>query len=229
MTAERTVVVTGAEGDIGRALCGRLLDAGYRVEGIDRSARTGAAHRVTVADLTDPATVDATFAQFGERCGPLYGLVNCAGIYEALDATATTLDDFDRVWKGNVITAWLASMAFERHSADDGCIVNVASISGQYGSHDVAYGTAKAGVLGLTLSLALHLGPRLRVNAVAPGVVRGSMAGRIPDERLVKYRDRSILGRLGTPLEVAHAIESLLAPGASWITGSVLNINGGSA
>lgn len=225
MSIGGTVVVTGANGDIGRATCHRLDADGYRVVGIDLDGDE--AGGVFSADLTNPAAVSEIFLRIADDTGDLFGLVNCAGIYEALEAEKTTLVDFERAWMGNVVTAWLSSMAFAAHARDGARIVNLASISGQHGSHDIAYGAAKGGVIALTKSLALYMAPHIHVNAVSPGVVEGSMAARIPGDRLEVYRTSNLLGRLGRPEEIAHAISSLIGPAGSWATGSIIDINGG--
>lgn len=218
----RVIVVTGAAGDIGRAISTLLRTGGDVVVGVDRVAAPG----IIGCDLTDEVAVAAAFADIARRHGPLDGLVASAGVYEALDAAHTTVRDMRRLWEGNVLTAWTASMAFAAHCAPDSAIVTLASISA-HGSPDVSYGSAKAGVVGLTKSLALHFGPSIRVNAIAPGVVDGSMADRIPPERSAAYRARSVLGRLGTPDDVAAAAAALLGPAAAWMTGTVLDLDGG--
>lgn len=227
MTRRRTVVITGAEGDIGRAVGQMLLARDYGVEGLDIRSSGTLPYPVTAADLTDKQQTKDAFSKIAARRSQLFALINCAGSYEALNADETNATDFERVWKGNVVTAWNSSMEFSLHAADKARIVNLASISGQHGSHDVAYGTAKAGVIGLTKSLALHFGQRILVNAVSPGVVTGSMSKRIPVERLASYRDSNILGRIGLPSEVAEVIAALLGGAGTWMTGTVVEINGG--
>lgn len=227
MTMPGAIVVTGAMGDIGRATRVRLDADGYRTVGIDLNGDES--EDLFLADLAEPRAVSHVFAKIAAENGRLFGLVNCAGVYEALDASTTTLTDFERIWRGNVVTAWLASQSFAEHAQDGARIVNLASVSGQHGSLDVAYGTAKGGVLALTKSLALHLAPRIRVNAVAPGVVDGSMALRIPGDRLESHRSSNLLRRLGRPEEIAHMISPLFGTAGAWTTGSVIEINGGIA
>ncbi|WP_434315804.1 SDR family NAD(P)-dependent oxidoreductase [Leifsonia sp. P73] len=227
MTMTGVIVVTGATGDIGRTTRAQLEADGYRTVGIDLAGDES--EGLFRADLAEPRAVSEVFATIAAENGRLFGLVNCAGVYEALDAATTTLPDFERIWRGNVVTAWLASQSFAEYAQDGARIVNLASISGQHGSLDVAYGAAKGGVLALTKSLALHLAPRIRVNAVAPGVVDGSMASRIPGDRLESYRSSNLLKRLGRPEEIAHMISPLFGLAGAWTTGAVIEINGGIA
>ncbi|MEU9235168.1 SDR family NAD(P)-dependent oxidoreductase [Streptomyces subrutilus] len=235
-TAERTppplAVVTGGAGAIGRAVTAALAGAGHRVLSVDRSdAADPAAHGTLVADLGDPAAVEKTFRLIDEEYGPPAVLVNNAGIYEARDFLDYRPEDYRRVFDVNVGAAFFATQALARGliaAGLPGSVVNIASISGQSGSPDSAYGASKGAVIALTLGLGRSLAPyRIRVNAVAPGLIDTPMAARIPAKRAQDYRDRIPLGRFGAASEVASAVLHLAGPDAGYTTASVLDVNGG--
>lgn len=219
----RIVYVTGAAGDLGQAVMAAAVNHGYIPLGFDVVGATG----IQQVDLADERIVGDAFAQNAIDNGHPYGLVNCVGRYEGLEARSTSIEEFLRIQMANVTTAWLSCMEFVKVCEPDAAIVNLSSISGQSGSKDAAYGTAKAAVIGLTKSLALAFGPRIRVNAVAPGVMESRMSYRIPDGRAEDYKTGSILGRHGKTGEVSELIMTLLGPAATWMTGSIIDINGG--
>ncbi|MEU9350814.1 SDR family NAD(P)-dependent oxidoreductase [Streptomyces griseoloalbus] len=225
-------VVTGGAGGIGRAVTAALADAGHRVVSVDRTAEADpAAHAALVADLGDFGAVAALFRRIEEEHGLPGTLVNNAGVYEARDFLDYTPEDYRRVLDVNVGAAFFATQALARAliaAGRPGSVVNVASISGQSGSPDTAYGASKGAVIALTLSLGRSLAPHgIRVNAVAPGLIDTPMAARVPGRRAAEYRERIPLGRFGAAGEVASAIRYLTGAGADYITASVLDVNGG--
>ena len=131
----------------------------------------------------------------------------------------------------NVDGAFYASRAVLPHMLHEhtGCIVNISSIWGQRGaSCEVAYSATKAALIGLTRSLAAELAPsHIRVNCVAPGVIRTDMLDELPEELLPQLAEQTPLGRLGTPEDIAAAVAFLADPAAGFITGQVLTCDGG--
>ncbi|MGW2627346.1 SDR family NAD(P)-dependent oxidoreductase [Micromonospora taraxaci] len=225
-------VVTGAAGGIGRAVTAALTGSGHRVLGVDVDrAVDPAAYASLVADVAVPEQVEQLFARINERYGPPTVLVNNAGVYHARDFLDYDPKTYAQVLDVNLGAAFFCTQAFVRAliaAGRPGTVVNVASISGQSGSPDAAYGASKGACIALTRSLGRALAEhRIRVNAVAPGLVDTPMAARIPVERRDDYRARIPAGRFGSPAEVAAAVAWLAGPQSSYVTASVLDVNGG--
>ncbi|MFC9897552.1 SDR family NAD(P)-dependent oxidoreductase [Nocardia sp. NPDC127579] len=225
-------VVTGAAGGIGTATTDLLAAAGYRVVAVDkRPFDSAAAADCQVVDLSDPAAICAFFTSVEQTHGVVSALVNNAGIYLARDFLDYGAADFDAVLDVNLRAAFFCTQHVARRliaTGATGSVVNVGSISGQSGSPDAAYAASKGALIALTRglgrALAVH---RVRVNAVAPGIIETPMAARIPDGRARAYRAQIPVGRFGTPDEVAAAIGYLISPASSYVTASVLDVNGG--
>ncbi|MET8203863.1 SDR family NAD(P)-dependent oxidoreductase [Micromonospora taraxaci] len=225
-------VVTGAAGGIGRAVTAALAGSGHRVLGVDVDrAGDPAAYASLVADVAVPEQVEQLFARINERYGPPTVLVNNAGVYHARDFLDYDPKTYAQVLDVNLGAAFFCTQAFVRAliaAGRPGTVVNVASISGQSGSPDAAYGASKGACIALTRSLGRALAEhQIRVNAVAPGLVDTPMAARIPVERRDDYRARIPAGRFGSPAEVAAAVAWLAGPESSYVTASVLDVNGG--
>uniref|UniRef100_A0AAU2VT99 SDR family oxidoreductase n=1 Tax=Streptomyces sp. NBC_00008 TaxID=2903610 RepID=A0AAU2VT99_9ACTN len=225
-------VVTGGSGGIGRAVTSALSEAGHRVLAVDvKDDADLAAYAALTADLGAPDAAERLFQLIEERYGLPSVLVNNAGIYEARDFLDYDVESYRRVFDVNAGAAFFCTQMFARRliaAGRPGSVVNVASISGQSGSPDAAYGASKGAVIALTRSLGRALAPHhIRVNAVAPGLIDTPMAGRIPSDRAAGYRERIPQARFGEAAEVASAVCYLAGPGASYVTASVLDVNGG--
>ncbi|WFE54673.1 SDR family oxidoreductase [Micromonospora sp. WMMD1155] len=225
-------VVTGAAGGIGRAVTAALTGSGHRVLGVDvEPAGDPAAYASLVADVAVPEQVEQLFARINERYGQPTVLVNNAGVYHARDFLDYDPKTYAQVLDVNLGAAFFCTQAFTRAliaAGRPGTVVNIASISGQSGSPDAAYGASKGACIALTRSLGRALAAhRIRVNAVAPGLVETPMAARIPVERRDDYRARIPVGRFGSPAEVAAAVAWLAGPESSYVTASVMDVNGG--
>jgi NAD(P)-dependent dehydrogenase (short-subunit alcohol dehydrogenase family) len=231
-------VVTGAASGIGRATALRLARAGHLVVAadVDRASLEeladgqdgiSSAH----ADVADERSVERLVA-FACEQGRLTGLVNVAGIGSTTTAPNTPTDVWDRVMAVNARGTFLcckhAVSPMER--AGGGSIVNVASIAGLVGLRGrAAYCASKGAVIALTRALAVdHVGQGIRANAICPGTIDSPWVRRLvldAGESIDELRARQPMGRLGTPEEVAHAVEFLLD--ASFATGTVLALDGG--
>ena len=239
----KTAFITGGSRGIGRAVARRLaaegcavginyLQAREQAEQLAEELRAqGHAAMAVQADVADRAAVTAAIARVEDAFGPVSVLVNNAGVAEQHQFQDITEDFWRRLFAVNVDGAFHTIQAVLPHMIHEkaGCIVNTSSIWGQRGaSCEVAYSATKAAVIGLTRSLAMELAPSgIRVNCVAPGVIRTDMVEVLGEETLRELAEQTPLGRLGTPEDIAHAVAFLASDSASFITGQVLTADGG--
>ncbi len=227
----RAVVVTGAAGDLGRALSESFANDGFLVYGADIAPVPAAPGVVPVAlDVTDR---EAVFALARRAAGEsdLDVWINAAGIVVVTPVGEAGPDDWDRILAVNLTgTFHGCAAALAVMKGRGGRIVNVGSISGQVGGTGLhpAYGASKAGVHALTKSYALE-GAKHGVycNAVAPFVLEGAMAEQFGEAKLEKLVRGHPLRRLGRMAEAVHAIRYLADPAAGFTNGVILQVNGG--
>ena len=239
----RVALVTGASGGLGRAIALGLAAEGAAVA-VHYAANRAQAEAVvgTIAgrggsavalegDLTDPGVpgnlVDETQAQLGG----LHILVNNAGVVRDTLILRMKDEDWEQVLTTNLTAAFRCTRAALRPMIRQraGRIVNVASIAGEIGNIGQAnYVAAKAGLIGLTKATAREVASRgITVNAVAPGLIGVGITAHLAPEQVQRFLEQVPLGRLGTAEEVAHAVVYLASDDAAYVTGHVLNVDGG--
>jgi NAD(P)-dependent dehydrogenase (short-subunit alcohol dehydrogenase family) len=238
----RVAMVSGAAGGMGADIARALLEAGAAVslsdvapEPLAAVAEDLPADRVLAltADLSGLAGAEAWTAATLERFGRVDALVSVAGAWRIRPFLEADGDELDLMLAANLKTAFHAAQAVAPHMIErgSGSIVNFASTAGEYGSISPAahYAAAKGAVIGFTKSLARELSPLgIRVNAVSPGPIdTPALAGGRPVDR-ERVARRTLLGRLGTPGDIAHAVLYLVGDGSTFGTGHVLGVNGGS-
>jgi NAD(P)-dependent dehydrogenase (short-subunit alcohol dehydrogenase family) len=234
-----SILILGAAGGIGGALARRLAASGVKLVLAGRDpARIEALAADTggtpfVLDATKPAEVESAVAKAVEAHGRLDGLANCVGSILLKPAHLTSEEEWDAVVSTNLKSAYASVRAAGRAMTAGGSVVLVSSAAARLGlANHEAIAAAKAGVIGLTLSAAATYAPKgLRVNAVAPGLVRTPMTARITVSETALKASTALhaLGRVGEPEDVASAIAWLLDPAQSWVTGQVIGVDGGLA
>ena len=239
--AAKTALVTGASRGIGLAITKLFLEHGATVHALSRSQVDPATvsaddseryihHSV---DVSDEAAVGRTVTTILDQSEGVDILVNNAGITRDGLIMRMSTEDWRKVLDVNLSSAFFTSRALARHMIKrrSGCIINVSSVVGVIGNPGQAnYVASKAGLIGLTKSLARELAGRsVRVNAVAPGFIATAMTDQLNDEQRSAISARIPLQRIGTPEEVAAVCLFLASDLSSYVTGQVLHVDGGLA
>ena len=233
-------LVTGASRGIGRAIALHLAQAGWRVIGT-ATTESGAAGitealaawggRGIALNVTDAAATQAAVDAIVAQEGGLHLLVNNAGITRDGLSMRMKDEDWDAVLDTNLKAVFRLARAVTKPMMKQrsGRIINITSVVGASGNAGQAnYAAAKAGVAGLTRSLARELGSRgITVNCIAPGFIATDMTEVLPEAQKAALLAQIPLGRLGAPEEIAAAVAFLASPGGAYITGSELHVNGG--
>jgi 3-oxoacyl-[acyl-carrier protein] reductase len=238
----RTVIVTGGASGIGRATVERAAAEGANVviadvdlggalavrEAVEAAGGKASAHRLDVSSRADwVRVVEETLATWSA----IHGLVNNAGVTRDKSLLKMTDDEWELVLDVNLRGVWLGCQhVVPQMKQAGGSIVNLSSES-RYGEFGQAnYASAKAGVVGLTRTVAIeHARHRIRCNAIAPGTIDTPMVAAVPADIRDSWLPRIPMGRLGGPAEVAAAIVFLLGDDSSYVTGQVLGVDGGSS
>jgi 3-oxoacyl-[acyl-carrier protein] reductase len=239
----KTCVVTGSSTGIGRAIAERFGEAGCDVVVNYRSSRDAAAEAVesiedaggsaiaVQADVTSLDDVKAMREAAHDAFGAVDVLVNNAGINQDVRFREMTHEEWDTVLDVHLDGAFHCTQAFfdDLADAEEGRLVNISSIIGKGGNFGQAnYATAKAGIFGFTRTIALELAPEgSTANCVAPGFILTDMVEELPERIKDQIRDDTPLGRLGTAEEIAEVVAFIASERSSFITGEIIDANGG--
>jgi len=237
----KVAIVTGASRGIGLGIARRLVDEGARVcltarkpEALDEAvdALGGPDRAIAVAGKADdPVHQAEAVARAVEAFGRLDVLVNNTGINPVF-GPVLDLDEsaVRKVFEVNVLAAlgWLRRARAAWMGEHGGAVVNMTAVAGLRPAEGIgAYGASKAALIHLTEQLGQELGPRIRVNSVAPAVVKTRFAAKLYEEREQEVAAGYALGRLGTPEDIAAAVAYLASDDAAWVTGQTLTVDGG--
>ncbi len=236
----QVAVVTGGSRGIGRVLARRLADDGARVVVTARSAAgaeatvaelPGDGHLGVACNVSDRTAVDALVKRVENEVGAIDILVNNAGVTADNVLVRLGDDDWDRVLDTNLKGAFLMIRAATRGMMKrrSGRIINMTSVVGLTGNRgQVNYAASKAGLIGLTKSVAKELASRnVLCNAVAPGFIETDMTSELTEEARAALQQQIALGRLGSPEDVAGVVAFLAGPDSAYVTGQVIVVDGG--
>jgi NAD(P)-dependent dehydrogenase (short-subunit alcohol dehydrogenase family) len=235
---KKNIILTGANGDIGLAIVYRLTKEGYHLIALFHSQRN---QKVLLdfqqkfqidlikINLSSPKHIKKTFKIIKNKYSSLYGLINNAGIYPIVPFEKYSLKLWNKVLAVNLTAPFLCiKYSLPLMEKNGGRIINISSTAAHLGSRDIAYSASKAGIIGITKSLARSLAKyNIRVNAIAPGVIDTKMSKRMKLKDKEKYKKDCLLGRFGKPSDVANAVSFLLSKDSDYITGFTLDVNGG--
>jgi 3-oxoacyl-[acyl-carrier protein] reductase len=238
----QVALVTGASRGIGRAIAAALARDGAIVIGTATSAAgaegitqalgaLGEKNRGVVLNVDDAAAIEPLLGEIKKSVGAVGILVNNAGITRDTLAMRMKDEDWDAVMQTNLNAVFRLSRAVLRDmmKAKTGRIINITSVVGHSGNPgQLNYAAAKAGVAGMTRALAREIGSRnITVNCVAPGFIATDMTSDLGEAQQAALLAQIPLGRLGSAEDIASAVSFLASPGAAYVTGTTLHVNGG--
>lgn len=241
-----TIAVVGAASGIGHAAAVLAASRGAEVICLDRDedgiravadeiTASGGKASAHVIDIADPITQQSVWDAILGEGRPLHALVNCAGITGRtnLKAHVVDLDDFDRVYRINMLGALLVSQAVLPHMLDRnyGRILHIASIAGKEGNAGMtAYSATKAGLIGMVKSMGKdYAATGITINALAPAVIRTPLVAAMPEAQVTYMTDKIPMKRCGELAEAAEMIAWIVSPACSFTTGFTFDLSGGRA
>ncbi|HEY8452925.1 MAG: 3-oxoacyl-ACP reductase FabG [Micromonosporaceae bacterium] len=227
----RTVLVTGGNRGIGRAIAEAFVAAGHRVAVTHRGSGGPPGTLAVTCDVTDQAAVDRAFTEVEEQLGPVEVLVANAGITEDTLLMRMSEEQFTRVVDTNLAGAWRCARRAATRMVRGrwGRMIFISSVIGLYGGvGQVNYAASKAGLVGMARSITRELGSRnITANVVAPGFIETEMTASLSEELRKKYLAAVPAGRFAQPEEVAGVVVWLASEAAGYISGAVIPVDGG--
>jgi 3-oxoacyl-[acyl-carrier protein] reductase len=231
MTTPRTILVTGGNRGIGRAIAEEFIQQGHRVAVTVRSGTGPEGSLSVIADMTDASSLDAAFAEIEEELGPVEVLVANAGIIKDTLLMRMTDEEFEDVVNTNLNGSFrvLRRATKGMIKAKFGRVIFIGSVVALLGSAgQVNYSASKSGLVGMARSLTRELGARgITANVVAPGFIDTDMTTNLPEDTVASYKKNIPAGRFAQPEEVAKVVVWLASDDASYISGAVIPVDGG--
>ncbi|MDE2386096.1 MAG: beta-ketoacyl-ACP reductase [Actinomycetales bacterium] len=231
LSTPRTVLVTGGNRGIGRAIAEEFIRQGHRVAVTVRSGEGPAGSLSVKADVTDTASLDAAFAEVAEKLGPIEVLVANAGITRDTLLMRMTDEDFEEVVNTNLngVFRVVKRASTGMIKAKFGRVILIGSVVGLLGSAgQVNYSSTKSALVGMARSITRELGARgITANVVAPGFIDTDMTAALPEAQQDEYKKKIPAGRFAQPEEVARVVTWLASDDAGYISGAVIPVDGG--
>lgn len=231
MSEAKVVLVTGGNRGIGKAIAEEFIAAGYQVAVTVRSGEGPAGSLSVKADVTDPASLDAAFAEIEEKLGSVEILVANAGITRDTLLMRMTDEEFEEVVNTNLngVFRVLRRATKGMIKAKHGRVILIGSVVGLLGSAgQVNYSSTKSALVGMARSITRELGGRgITANVVAPGFIDTDMTAALPEAQQDDYKKRIPAGRFASPSEVAKVVTWLASDDAAYISGAVIPVDGG--
>jgi 3-oxoacyl-[acyl-carrier protein] reductase len=228
---ERTVLVTGGNRGIGRAIAEEFVRQGHRVAVTVRTGEGPAGTLSVVADVTDPKSLDAAFAEVEEKLGPVEVLVANAGITRDTLLMRMSDEDFEEVVNTNLngVFRVVRRASIGMIKKKFGRIILVGSVVGLLGSAgQVNYSSTKSALVGMARSITREIASRnITANVIAPGFIDTDMTAALPEEQQADYKKRIPAGRFASPEEVARVVAWMASDDAAYISGAVIPVDGG--
>ena len=231
MTETQTVLVTGGNRGIGKAIATDFKNAGYNVAITYRSGNAPEDFLAVKADVTDTASIDAAFKEVEAEFGPIGVVIANAGITKDTLLMRMSEDDFTSVIDTNLTGAFRVAQRATKGMLKNkrGRIIFISSVSGLYGNPgQVNYSASKAGLVGMARSITRELGSRnITANVIAPGFIKTDMTDALADDLKKQYTDAIPTRRFAEPKEIADVALFLAGDGAGYISGAVIPVDGG--
>jgi 3-oxoacyl-[acyl-carrier protein] reductase len=228
---ERTVLVTGGNRGIGRSIAEEFVKRGYRVAVTVRTGEGPAGTLSVKADVTDPASLDAAFAEVEQKLGPVEILVANAGITRDTLLMRMTDEQFEEVVNTNLngVFRVVRRASIGMIKKKFGRVILIGSVVGLLGSAgQVNYSSTKSALVGMARSITRELGARnITANVIAPGFIDTDMTAALAEDQQAEYKKRIPAGRFATPEEVARVVAWMASDEAAYISGAVIPVDGG--